>query len=243
MHYFSQNCYLLQYFISASTLYMHPHVSGTERVGLSKQDACGNLVVKTPISVSGHETRFSVIPKLGKTWISMSGPETRSNGWIFSFPSFAEGVCCERPLDVIIILTDGHTTVRFFFRVVIICVLVLVQIDLIHFEHTKCISSTSIKSNTYLLHLRSIHTISCKIGTVLQIVPETPISVSGHETRFTAIPKLGQTWISVSGPETRSNGWIFPFPPFAEGVCCERPLDVIIILTDGHTTVRFFFRS
>ncbi len=27
-------------------------------------------------------------------------------------------------------------------------VLVLVQIDLIHFEHTKCISSTSIKTNT-----------------------------------------------------------------------------------------------
>jgi hypothetical protein len=28
-------------------------------------------------------------------------------------------------------------------------VLVLVQIDLIHFEHTKCISSTNIKTNTY----------------------------------------------------------------------------------------------
>ncbi len=27
-------------------------------------------------------------------------------------------------------------------------VLVLVQIDLIHFEHIKCISSTSIKTNT-----------------------------------------------------------------------------------------------
>ncbi len=31
--------------LQASTLYMHPHVSGTERVGFSKQDACGNLVV------------------------------------------------------------------------------------------------------------------------------------------------------------------------------------------------------
>ena len=30
-------------------------------------------------------------------------------------------------------------------------VLVLVQIDLIYFEHTKCISSTSIKTNTNLL--------------------------------------------------------------------------------------------
>ena len=50
-------------------------------------------------------------------------------------------------------------------------VLVLVQIDLIHFEHTKSISSTSIKTNTNPLHLRSIHTISCKIGHVIQIVP------------------------------------------------------------------------
>ncbi len=50
-------------------------------------------------------------------------------------------------------------------------VLVLVQIDLIHFEHTKCISSTSFKPNTNPLKLRSIHTISCKIGHVIQIVP------------------------------------------------------------------------
>jgi hypothetical protein len=28
-----------------STLHMWPHISGTERVGFSKQDACGNLVV------------------------------------------------------------------------------------------------------------------------------------------------------------------------------------------------------
>ncbi len=59
-----------------------------------------------------------------------------------------------------------------FFQVVIIFVLVLVQIDLLHFEHTKCISSTSIKTNTYPLHLWSIHTISCKIGHVIQIVPD-----------------------------------------------------------------------
>ncbi len=83
---FLQNCYLLQYVPSASTLYMPPHVSGTERVGFSKQDARGNLVVKTPISMSGHEARFTAITKLGKTWISMSGPETRSNGWNFPFP-------------------------------------------------------------------------------------------------------------------------------------------------------------
>ncbi len=59
-----------------------------------------------------------------------------------------------------------------FFQVVIIFVLVLVQIDLINFEHTKFISSTSIKTNTYLLHLRSIHTILWKIGHVIQIVPD-----------------------------------------------------------------------
>jgi hypothetical protein len=34
-------------------------------------------------------------------------------------------------------------------------VLVLAQIDLIHFEHTKCISSTSLKTNTNPLHLKS----------------------------------------------------------------------------------------
>jgi hypothetical protein len=51
-------------------------------------------------------------------------------------------------------------------------VLVLVQIDLIHFEDTKCISSTNFKTNTYRLHLRLIHTILCKIGHVIQIVPD-----------------------------------------------------------------------
>ncbi len=58
-------------------------------------------------------------------------------------------------------------------------VLVLFRIDLIHFEHPICISSTSIKTNTnplvqlqYIpLHIRSIHTISCKIGHVIQIIP------------------------------------------------------------------------
>ncbi len=79
-----------------------------------KQDARGNLVDKTPIFVSGHETWSTAIPKLGKTRISMSGHETRSNRQIFPFLPFAEGVCCERQLDVIIIPTDGHTTVRFF---------------------------------------------------------------------------------------------------------------------------------
>jgi hypothetical protein len=50
-------------------------------------------------------------------------------------------------------------------------VLVLVQIDLIHFEHVKRISSTSIKTSTNPSQLGSIHTILCKIGHVIQIVP------------------------------------------------------------------------
>ncbi len=36
----------------------------------------------------------------------------------------------------------------------------------------RCTSSTSIKTNTYPLHLWSIHTISCKIGHMIQIVPD-----------------------------------------------------------------------
>ncbi len=124
---------------------MHPHVSGTEHMGFLKArhlwepgSQNSDICVRTWNPVLA-------IPKLGKIQIFVSGHETRSNRWIFPFLPFAEGVCCERPLDVIIIPTDGHTTVRFFFQVVIIFVLVLVQIDLIHFE------STSIKTNTYPL--------------------------------------------------------------------------------------------
>jgi hypothetical protein len=48
---------------------MRPHVSETERMGFSKQDACGNLVVASlPLN--------------------------------FPFSPFAEGVCCEHPLDL-----------------------------------------------------------------------------------------------------------------------------------------------
>ena len=52
-------------------------------------------------------------------------------------------------------------------------VLVLVQIDLIYFEHSNCISSTSTKTNTNSLHSRSIHLISLIIGHVIQIVVST----------------------------------------------------------------------
>jgi hypothetical protein len=37
--------FLIPLALRASTLYMRPHVSGTERVGFLKQDARGNLVV------------------------------------------------------------------------------------------------------------------------------------------------------------------------------------------------------
>ncbi len=49
-------------------------------------------------------------------------------------------------------------------------VLVLVQIGLIRFEHSICISSNWIKMNTNPLHSLLIHTISRKIGDVIQIV-------------------------------------------------------------------------
>ncbi len=234
-----------------------------------KQDARGNLVVKTLIFVSGHETRSTAIPKLGKTQISMSGHETRSKRWIFPFLPFAEGICCERPLDVIIIPTNGHTTVCFFPKnctfffsgrnceppkhpsswnppkhshwwpddwayffpnvtMHYICKVLLT--NFLAQVHCTCTP----------MFLEQNEWVSLKQDARGNLVAKTPIFVSGHETRSTAIPKLGKTWISVSGHETRSNHWIFPFPPFAESVCCERPLGVIIIPTDGHTTVCFF---
>ncbi len=49
-------------------------------------------------------------------------------------------------------------------------VLVLVQIDLIHFEHSNRISSTWTKTNTNSLHSTSIHSILRKIGHMIQFV-------------------------------------------------------------------------
>ncbi len=108
MHYF---CEIATYqFLSASTLCIHPHVSGTEHMGFLKaRHSWEPGSQKSDICV-----RTKVIPKLGKTWISVSGHETWSNHWIFPFPPFAEGVCCERLLDVIVIPTNSHTTVCFF---------------------------------------------------------------------------------------------------------------------------------
>jgi hypothetical protein len=49
-------------------------------------------------------------------------------------------------------------------------VLVLVQIDLIQFENSNCIRLICTKTNTKSLHTNSIHSISRKIGHVIQIV-------------------------------------------------------------------------
>ncbi len=49
-------------------------------------------------------------------------------------------------------------------------VLVLVQIDLIHYEHSNCISLTQTKTNTNSLYSRWIHSISHKICHMIQIV-------------------------------------------------------------------------
>ncbi len=46
--------------LQASTLYMRPHISGTERMGFSKQDTCGNLVVPSLPVISP----FRLLPKV-----------------------------------------------------------------------------------------------------------------------------------------------------------------------------------
>jgi hypothetical protein len=53
--------FLIPLALRASTLYMHPHISGTERVVFSKQDAHGNLVVDSlPVIFSP----FCLLPKV-----------------------------------------------------------------------------------------------------------------------------------------------------------------------------------
>jgi hypothetical protein len=97
---FLQNCYLLifcaflgcrgfQFFVpflvplalQASTLYMRPHNSGTERMGFSKQDAHGNLVVASlPVNFpfSAFCRRFLVQMSIGlntiHTFLSQKNP-------------------------------------------------------------------------------------------------------------------------------------------------------------------------
>ncbi len=95
---FSQNCYLLislrlswlhgnphpisrTLALQASTSYMRPHVSGTERVGFLKQDAHGNLVVASlpgNFPFSAFCRRFLVQTSVGlntnHTFLSLKNP-------------------------------------------------------------------------------------------------------------------------------------------------------------------------
>ncbi len=60
--------YLVPLALRASTAYMRPHISGTECVGFSKQDAYGNLVVASlPVNfpVSAFCQRFLVQTSVG----------------------------------------------------------------------------------------------------------------------------------------------------------------------------------
>ncbi len=150
---------------------MQPHVSGTERVGFPKARCSWE---------SGSQNSDIRI----RTWNLVHGDsQIRQNSnlrvrtWNQVQPlNFLFSAFCGRSLLWTSVGRNYHSyrwpyNCTSFFQVVIIFVLVLVQIDLIHFKHTKCISSTSIKTNTYPLHLRSIHTISCKVEHMIPIVP------------------------------------------------------------------------
>ncbi len=151
---------------------MDPHVSGTEHVGFLKARRLwesgsqnSDICVRTWNPVHGDSQIRQNSNLRIRTW----NPVQSLN---FPFSAF-----CRRRLLWTSVGHHYHSyrwpyDCTFFFQVIIIFVLVLVQIDLIHFKHTKCISSTSIKTNTYPLYLRSIHTILCKIGHMIQIVPD-----------------------------------------------------------------------
>ena len=66
-------------------------------------------------------------------------------------------------------------------------VLVLVQIDLIHFEHTKCISSTSIKTNRNLFLFL--------INTLLLYIPL--LALTDGETNTLALRGLEETFFQL----------------------------------------------
>jgi hypothetical protein len=95
--------FLVPLALQASTLYMRPHVSGTERVGFSKQDARGNLVVASlPVifPLSAFCQRFLVQTSIGlntiHTFLSHKNPQTdtflhdlglaklRSTAWVWN---------------------------------------------------------------------------------------------------------------------------------------------------------------
>jgi hypothetical protein len=75
--------FLVPLALQASTSYMRPHVSGTERVGILKQDARGNLVVDSLLvnfPFSAFCQRFLVQTYVGlntiHTFLSHKNPRT-----------------------------------------------------------------------------------------------------------------------------------------------------------------------
>ncbi len=85
-------------------------------------------------------------------------------------------------------------------------VLVLVQIDLIHFEFSNCIRSIYTKTNTNLLHTNSIHSIlrknwmiSRKIGQVVQIVVHQFVCKMSAEKKILGLKKLIPLYPQVCG--------------------------------------------
>ncbi len=64
--------FLVPWALQTITSYMRPHISGTERVGFLKQDACGNLVVASLLVIFPLSTfcqRFLVWTSIGQTQI------------------------------------------------------------------------------------------------------------------------------------------------------------------------------
>ncbi len=125
---------------------MHHHVSGTECLGFLKARCLwepgsqnSNICVRTWNPVHGNSQIRQNLNLHARTWY----PVQPLN---FPFSAF-----CGRRLLWMSVGRNYHSyrwpyDCTFFFQVVIIFVLVLVQIDLIHFEHTKCIKSTSNKT-------------------------------------------------------------------------------------------------
>jgi hypothetical protein len=78
--------FLVPLALQAGTLYMHPHVSGTECMGFSKQDARGNLVVASLLEnfpFSAFCWRFLVQTSVGLNTIHTFLSHKKSSDWHF----------------------------------------------------------------------------------------------------------------------------------------------------------------
>ncbi len=127
---------------------------GSPRQDMKPRSTGSRKSGKSWISVSGHETRSTGTPKTGKSQISMSGHETQSTG---THILEKLGSPCQDmkpgPQGKLMYYyfyhgSDLREIIQFLRKIECIkfeCnefVLVLVQIDLIHIEHSICISST-----------------------------------------------------------------------------------------------------